>query len=92
MDIKGFFAPTYKKLGWFFLVLFIAHLYSNVIMPFVPTSILQQFINFILNPLTILLVQSPGIEANLAIPIAITINAMWQYFLASLIVKEIGKD
>jgi hypothetical protein len=92
MDLKGFFAPTYKKLGWFFLVLFIAHLYSNVIMPFVPNSILQQFINFILNPLTLLLLQSPGMEANLALPIAITINAMWQYFLASLIVKEIGKD
>ena len=61
-------------------------------MPFVPTAILQGFINFILNPATIILSSTTGVEANLTSVIASTINVMWNYFLASIIVKEIGKD
>lgn len=91
MKLKEFFAPTYKKLSWFFLVFFFAQLYFYLIMPFVPTAILQNFINFVLNPASIIL-QPSGIETNISMPIVLTINAMWNYFLATLIVKEIGMD
>jgi hypothetical protein len=92
LDLKGFFAPTYKKLGWFFLVFFVAQIYLYIIMPFVPTTILQEFINFLLNPATIIFSKSIGIENNLAMPIASTINIMWAYFVATILVKELGKD
>jgi len=92
MKIKQFFAPTYNKLAWFFIILFLAQLYSYIIMPYIPISIIQEFINFILNPATIIAMNSSGVEANIAIPISITINAMWNYALSCLILKELGKD
>ena len=92
MKIKEFFAPTYKKLGWFFLILFLAQLYQYVIMPYITASIIQEFINFILNPATIIVTTTSGVESNIAIPVSITINAMWNYLLSCLILKELGKD
>jgi hypothetical protein len=92
MKLKQFFAPTYKKLAWFFLILFIAQLYVYLIMPYVPTQVMQGFINFILNPATIIFSSMSGVETSLFTPISITLNAMWNYFLATLIVKELGKD
>ncbi len=70
---------------------FVAQLYLYIIMPFIPTMILQGFINFILNPATILL-DTRGVEANLAQPIIITINAMWNYFLGTILAKEIDHE
>jgi hypothetical protein len=92
MNLKEFFAPTYKKLAWFFLIFFIAQLYFYLIMAFVPTQIMQGFINFILNPATIIFESTYGIDTPLIQPISITLNAMWNYTLATIIGKEIGKD
>jgi hypothetical protein len=92
MGFKNFFNPSWKKLGWFFIVYFVAQLYSNVIMFFVPTQILQNFINFILNPGAVIITKLGGIEGNLALPIALTINVMWNYFLATILAKEISKE
>jgi hypothetical protein len=89
MDLKSFFAPSWKKIGWFFLVFFVAQLYTHVIISFVPTALVQNFINFILNPAYLLLGNS---TESLMIPITLTINAMWQYFLATLLAKEISKE
>ncbi|MDD4251148.1 MAG: hypothetical protein PHX27_03085 [Candidatus ainarchaeum sp.] len=88
MNFKKFFEPSWKKLKWFFVIFFIAQLYVYVIMPFIPTILLQGFINFILNPTT-LLFESRIVEPELSKPIIITLNAMWNYFLATIISKEL---
>jgi len=89
MDLKEFFSPSWKKIGWFFLVFFVAQLYSHIIIGFVPTQIVQNFINFVLNPAYLILGNS---AEELMVPIVTTINAMWQYFLATLLAKEISKE
>jgi hypothetical protein len=91
MNFIKFFEPSWKKLKWFFTIFFIAQLYSYLIMPAIPTIILQEFINFVLNPATITLSQN-GIEQEILQPIIITLNAMWNYFLGTIIAKEISKD
>ena len=92
MDFRNFFKPSWKKLGWFFLVFFVAQLYVNIIMFFVPTSIAQNFINFVLNPGELILQNFDGIEGSLITPIGATISVMWNYVLATLLAKEISKD
>jgi len=92
MNFKNFFKPSWKKLGWFFLVFFVAQLYVNIIMFFIPTNLLQNFINFVLSPGEILLQNLDGVENSLIAPISATISVMWQYFLATLLAKEISKD
>ena len=92
MQISAFFKPSWKKLGWFFLVFFVAQLYVNIIMFFIPTNLLQNFINFVLSPGEILLQNLDGVENSLIAPISATISVMWQYFLATLLAKEISKD
>ncbi len=89
MNIFKFFEPDYKKLSWFFIIFFIAQLYLFVIMPFVPSQILQGFIGFLLNPATILLQTTRGMEESIAMPIANTINILWNYILATVISREI---
>ena len=92
MQISAFFKPSWKKLGWFFLVFFVAQLYVHIIMFFIPTNLLQNFINFVLSPGEILLQNLDGVEGSLITPIGATISVMWQYFLATLLAKEISKD
>ena len=92
MDFKNFFKPSWKKLGWFFLVFFVAQLYTNIIMFFVPTQIFQNFINFVLSPGELLLQNLDGVDGSLIAPVGATVSVMWQYFLATLLAKEISKD
>ncbi|MBT4192316.1 MAG: hypothetical protein HOE11_03325 [Candidatus Diapherotrites archaeon] len=92
MDLKSFFAPSWKKIGWFFLVFFVAQLYLFVILPYVPTQILQGFIHFILNPATILLSGTINVNSGLSLTVINTINLAWNYFLATLLAKEISKE
>ncbi len=92
MKLKDFFAPSWKKIGWFFLVLFIAQLYLYIIIYWVPYQVIGNFINFVLNPFTIILPNAYGIETQLATPIAVTLNAMWNYFLATILAKEVSKE
>ena len=92
MQISAFFKPSWKKLGWFFLVFFVAQLYTNIIMFFVPTQIFQNFINFVLSPGELLLQNLDGVDGSLIAPVGATVSVMWQYFLATLLAKEISKD
>lgn len=90
ISIEKFLNPSWKKIGWFFVLFLIAQLYAHFIMAFIPTQILQQFINFILNPLTFLL---EGQNSNLiAEPIANTFNAVWQYILATILAREVSHE
>jgi hypothetical protein len=86
MNFKEFFEPNYQKLYWFFLIFFVAQLYAFIIMPFLPNYIIQEFINFILNPFSIILNNFYGIETNLAKPLSLTFNLIWNYFLANIII------
>ena len=92
MTFKDFFAPTWKKLGWFFLVFFVAQLYAEVVMFFVPGRVFQEFINFVLNPGSMLVPEIAGGEKQILLPVAMTISAMWNYFLATLLAREISKE
>jgi len=88
----AFFKPSWKKLGWFFLVFFVAQIYSNLIIFYVPFDLAAGFIEFVLNPATPLSLRLGGVEQQLALPVAATLNAAWQYFLGTLLAKEISKD
>jgi hypothetical protein len=90
ISISNFLRPSWKKVAWLFLVFFVGQLYFHVIMVYVPFQILQQFIAFILNPGSFLF---EGAKNNyITIPIANTLNLMWQYVLATILAKEISKD
>ena len=89
MNLFKFFEPDWKKVRWFFIVFFIAQLYIFVIMPFVPNQILQGFIGFLLNPATMFLGATRGVEEAIAMPIANTLNIIWNYILATIISREI---
>ena len=91
MNLKTFFAPSWKKIGWLFLVFFVAQLYLNVIMPFMPGQIVQNFINFILNPGNAI-IGKVSLEQNLATPIANTVSLAWNYVLATILAKEVSKE
>jgi hypothetical protein len=88
--IKKFFEPTWKKLKWFTIVFFIAQLYYYIIMPVIPTLILQEFINFVLNPAIILFSQT--MEQELLKPLTITLNMLWNYFLGTMLAREIEHE
>ena len=59
---------------------------------YIPTNLLQNFINFILSPGELLLQNLDGIEGSLITTISATISVMWQYLLATILAKEISKD
>jgi hypothetical protein len=88
--LKKFFEPSWKKLKWFTIVFFIAQLYYYIIMPVIPTLILQEFINFVLNPAIILFSQTT--EQELIKPITLTLNMLWNYFLGTMLAREIDKE
>jgi hypothetical protein len=92
MEIYRFFKPSWKKLYWFFIVFFIAEVYSTIILDFIPSGIAANFINFILNPATIILESLSGFEPQLIPAVGGTFNVMWQYLLATICAKEISKD
>jgi len=90
--LSDFFKPSWKKLGWFFLVLFVATAYSSVLMAAIPLGIVSDFINFVLNPFSLVFGRMRGLDATVAFPIAVTLNAMWNYLLGTLLAREISKD
>ena len=89
---SAFFKPSFKKLGWFFLVFFVAQVYSSIIIFYIPFDLAAGFIEFVLSPATPLFLKLGGVEQQLAMPLAATINVAWQYFLGTLLAKEISKD
>jgi len=92
MKALDFFKPSWKKLYWFFLVYLVAELYSTIIINAVPFSIMANLVSFVLKPFTIAFTQMSGIEAELALPLAKTIDVVWLYLIATILAKEVSKD
>ena len=92
MKTLDFFKPSWKKLGWLFLVFLMAEIYTQIIAPSVPNSILAQFVSFVLHPITMILTQAQGMEKELVGPFASTIDLIWMYLVATILAKEVSKD
>ena len=90
--ILGFLKPSWKKLGWFFIVYLVSQVYLLIIMDIVPLASLASFIGFVLNPASIALESMAGIDRQLALPFVNTINLIWIYFIAVILAKEVGGD
>jgi|GEM_PF-1715121 len=90
-EIK-FLAPSWMKLYWLFLVFFIAEIYTSLIAPIVPSNIIAQFVSFILHPVSLIFSQQRGVELEIILPIARTIDLMWMYVVACILAKEISKE
>ncbi len=93
MKMLDFFKPSWKKLYWFFLIFFVAQVYQYLIIGIVPSQLFANFVNFVLNPATVILQHSSKVtEPELITPIAATVNALWQYLVATIMAKEVSKD
>jgi len=92
MKLSDFFKPSVKKLYWLFVVFFAAQLYSTIVLPAFPSSGIASFIDFVLSPASTIIAKSAGIEQQLALPVAATVNLIWEYFLATLLAREVSKD
>lgn len=88
----AFFKPSWKKLYWFILVVFVAQMYQYLIIGAVPSNIVANFVNFVLNPATVLLENFRVLDSQLVSPIANTLNVVWQYLLGTILAKEISHD
>jgi hypothetical protein len=58
----------------------------------VPLSALANIVSFVLNPASMVVSQSNGIEMMLAVPIAKTIDLVWLYIIGTILAKEVSKD
>jgi hypothetical protein len=87
-----FFRPSWKKFYWLLLVYLISEIYSTIIIGLVPFALMANFISFVLNPATLLFAKASGMEQDLVIPFAKTIDLAWMYFVATILAKEISKD
>ena len=90
--IIGFLKPSWTKLGWFFIAYMVSQVYLYVIMDIVPFTSLASFVGFLLNPATIALESMSGVEKQLALPFANTINLIWIYAIAVVLAKEVSRD
>jgi hypothetical protein len=92
MKVLDFFKPSWKKIYWFFLVYLVSELYSTIIIGAVPFSLMANLISFLLKPFAIAFGQMQGIEAELAMPLAKTLDIVWLYLIATILAKEVSKD
>ncbi len=90
--LKDFFKPSWKKLYWLFLAYLVAEVYTQIIINFVPMSALGNIVSFVLNPASMIVAQSNGIETVIAVPIAKAIDLIWMYIIATVMAKEVSKD
>lgn len=90
--LKDFFKPSWKKLYWLFLCYLVAEVYINIIITRVPLLPLANIISFVLNPASMVVAQSNGIEVVIAIPVAKAIDLIWLYIIATILAKEVSKD
>ena len=88
----AFLRPSWKKLYWLFLVFLIAEIYNSLIAPMAPSSAIAQFVSFVLHPISLIFSQQRGVEMEIIIPIARTIDLMWMYVVACILAKEISKE
>ncbi|MFA6268445.1 MAG: hypothetical protein WCW13_02660 [archaeon] len=87
-----FFKPSWKKIYWLLLVYLVGQIYSTIIINAVPSSLMASFISFLLNPASMLFTQARGVDAEILIPVAKTIDLLWMYLVAAVLAKEISKD
>jgi len=92
MKTTDFFKPSWKKMYWLLLVYLVAEIYSSIIMQAVPSSLMANFISFLLNPASMLLTQASGVEKEIIIPFAKTLDLFWLYLVATILAKEVSKD
>jgi len=90
--VMDFFKPSWKKIYWLLLVFFVAEVYHTLIISAVPTSVLSNFVSFILNPFSMLFTQTKGIDVEIIVPFAKTLDLLWMYFVATILAKEVSKD
>ncbi|VVB76073.1 Uncharacterised protein [uncultured archaeon] len=88
----AFLKPSWKKLYWLFLVFLIAELYNSLIAPMAPNNVIAQFVSFVLHPISLVFSQQRGVEMEIILPIARTIDLMWMYVVACILAKEISKE
>jgi hypothetical protein len=90
--LKDFFKPSWKKIYWMFLAYLVAEVYTGIIIHLVPLSALANIVSFVLNPASMVVSQSNGIEMMLAVPISKTIDLVWLYIIGTILAKEVSKD
>ena len=90
--LKDFFKPSWKKLYWLFLAYLVAEVYTKIIIGLVPISALANMVSFVLNPASMVVAQSTGLEMLIAVPIAKAIDLIWLYIIATIMAKEVSKD
>lgn len=90
--LKDFFKPSWKKLYWLFLAYLVAEVYTKIIINYVPSSAIANVVSFVLNPASMVVAQSNGIEMVIAAPIAKAIDLIWIYIIATILAKEVSKD
>jgi len=87
-----FFKPSWKKIYWLLLVYLVAEIYTTIIVGAAPSSLMANFISFLLNPASLLLTQASGVEKEIIIPFAKTLDLLWLYLVATILAKEVSKD
>jgi hypothetical protein len=87
-----FFKPSWKKIYWLLLVYLVSEIYSSVVMPTAPSSLMANFVSFVLNPASLVLTQASGMEKEIILPFAKTLDLFWLYLIATILAKEISKD
>ena len=90
--LKDFFKPSWKKIYWLVLAYLVAQVYTGVIINIIPSNALANIVSFVLNPASMAVAQSSGIEVLIAIPIARAIDLIWLYIIATILAKEVSKD
>ena len=91
-NLKVFFKPTWKKLYWLVLAYLVAEVYTGIIINLVPHLALANIVSFVLNPASMIVAQSSGLEILIATPIAKVIDLIWLYIIATILAKEVSKD
>ena len=92
LKLKDFFKPSWKKIYWLILAYLVAQVYTGIIINTIPSNALANLVSFVLNPASMVVAQSNGIEVIIAIPIARTIDLIWLYIIATVLAKEVSKD
>ncbi|MDD4468193.1 MAG: hypothetical protein PHF68_03510 [Candidatus ainarchaeum sp.] len=90
--LKDFFKPTWKKVYWLFLVFLVAEVYTELIINLVPFLAIANIVSFTLKPASMVILQTSGIETQIALPVAKSIDLIWMYLLATILAKEVSKD
>lgn len=90
--MKDFFKPTWKKIYWLFFIFLVAEVYSELIINLIPFSPIANIIFFTLKPITMIVSHTSGIETQIALPLAKSLDLVWMYLVANILAKEVSKE